>query len=220
MSQINVKGAYGTPHTAVGIQNSATAAKKCGGGQTWYPDVGLEFECHSMNSLFLNHTLVKRPRRYLVLLVTTMVLESTAALAPSKIDLTELEFRHGIAFFHDLKYPADFEHLDYVNPDAPKGGTLVLPTQTSFNTLSPGTSQTTTAPGLSWTFDTLLTRAGDEVSEFYGRLASGIAITPDERTVVIRIHQDARWHDGVPVTSADVVFSLEYMLSRVELAAY
>jgi hypothetical protein len=87
---------------------------------------------HSMNFVFSNRTLVKRPRRHLVLLVTAMVLVSTAAPAPGKMDLTELDFRHGIAFFHDLKYPADFEHLDYVNPDAPKGGKLVLPTQASF----------------------------------------------------------------------------------------
>ena len=173
-----------------------------------------------MNSVLSNRTTVKRPRRELGLLLTTMVLVSSAPLALGKTDLTELEFRHGIAFFHDLKYPADFEHLDFVNPDAPKGGKLVLPTQVSFNTLTPGTSQTTTAPGINWTFDTLLIRAGDEVSGFYGRLANGIAITPDERVIVIRIHPDARWHDGVPVTSADVVFSLDYMLARIELADY
>ena len=50
--------------------------------------------------------------------------------------LDSLEFRHGIAFYHDLKYPADFQHFDYVNPDAPKGGRLVLPTQTNFNSLA------------------------------------------------------------------------------------
>ena len=53
------------------------------------------------------------------------------------IDIDKLSFRHGIAFFHELKYPSDFTHFDYVNPDAPKGGTLVLSTPNAFNNLAP-----------------------------------------------------------------------------------
>ncbi len=81
--------------------------------------------------------------------------------------------------------------------------------------MSPGNAQSLTAPGLNWTLDTLLIRAGDEVTGFYGRLADGIAITEDEMAIVFRIHPDAKWHDGLPVSSADVAFTLEYRLSQV-----
>ena len=117
-------------------------------------------------------------------LVPIFLMASLPAWSATEVE--GLDFKHGIAFFHELKYSADFTHLDYVNPDAPKGGPLVLPTQTSFNTLSPGNSQSLTAPGLNWTLDTLLIRAGDEVTGFYGRLADGIAITEDEMAKVVK----------------------------------
>ncbi len=148
-----------------------------------------------------------------ILLLFAMALVAPAMAATS---VEELDFKHGIAFFHELKYSAGFPQLDYVNPDAPKGGRLVLPTQTSFNTLSPSNAQSATAPGLNWTLDTLLIRAGDEVTGFYGWLADGIAITEDEMAIVFRIHPDAKWHDGLPVSSADVAFTLEYRLSQVD----
>lgn len=121
-----------------------------------------------------------------------------------------LKFEHGIAFFHDLKYPADFTHFDYLNPDAPKGGELVLPTQRAFNTLAPMAVRGVSAPqGFWFTSDTLLVRAGDEVSAFYGRLADGIAITDDGMAMAFRIQAGARWRDGVPITARDVAYTLE-----------
>ena len=131
--------------------------------------------------------------------------------------LESLEFSHGIAFYHDLKYPADFQHFDYVNPDAPKGGRWVVPTQVNFNSLAPSGDFGTQAPRAYWfTHDRLVERAGDEASAFYGRLADGIAVTPDRRALVFRIHPKARWHDGVPITSRDVAFTLELQSSSIE----
>jgi len=100
--------------------------------------------------------------------------------------LEDLDFKHGIAFFHDLKYPADYTHLDYLNPDAPKGGELVLPTQSAFNTLAPMATRGIGAPqGFWFTLDTLLIRAGDEVSAFYGRLADGVLVRSQFRGKVL-----------------------------------
>ena len=131
--------------------------------------------------------------------------------------LDSLEFRHGIAFYHDLKYPADFKHFDYVNPHAPKGGTWVESTQTNFNSLAPSGRYGTTAPGAYWlTHDRLLERAGDESSAFYGRLADALAVTPDRRTIVFRIHPLARWDDGMRITSNDVAFSIDFRKSDLE----
>ena len=127
--------------------------------------------------------------------------------------LEGLDFKHGIAFFDELKYPAGYTHLDYLNPEAPKGGTLVLPTQSNFNTLAPAATSGIGVPSGFWfNADTLLIRAGDEVTAFYGRLADGVAITPDQMAMVFRIHPEARWRDGVAITSRDVAYTLN--LSR------
>ena len=75
--------------------------------------------------------------------------------------LDDLEFKHGIAFFQDLKYPADFTHFDYLNPNAPKGGQLVLAHPFSFNTLAPMPQGETGAPsGYHFRGDTLIVRSG------------------------------------------------------------
>ncbi len=129
--------------------------------------------------------------------------------------LDGLEFKHGIALYDELKYPADYSHLEYLNPNAPKGGTLVLPTGTNFDTFAPIAERGTGAPGRRFQNDSLIIRSGDELSAFYGRIADGIAITDDRTTVVFRIHPRARWRDGVPITSGDVAFSVESMQSRI-----
>ena len=135
---------------------------------------------------------------------------------PAATTLDGLEFKHGIAFFAPLKYPANFTHLDYLNPDAPKGGLLVEATQSAFNNLAPMAERGIGAPAGFWfSADTLLVRAGDEVSAFYGRLADGIAVTDDRLAMVFRIHPDARWRDGVPITSADVAFTFDTLRSQV-----
>ena len=135
--------------------------------------------------------------------------------------LEDLDFKHGIAFFHDLKYPAGYTHLDYLNPDAPKGGELVLPTQSAFNNLAPMATRGIGAPqGFGSTSDTLLIRAGDEVSAFYGRLADGVAVTDDSMAMVFRIHADARWRDGVPITATDVAYTLDMRRNQPEGRVY
>ena len=129
--------------------------------------------------------------------------------------LEGLDFKHGIALYGELKYPADYSHLEYLNPNAPKGGTLVLPTGTNFDTFAPIAERGTGAPGRRFQNDSLIIRSGDELSAFYGRIADGIAIADDRTTVVFRIHPLARWRDGVPITSSDVVFSVESLRSRI-----
>ena len=125
-----------------------------------------------------------------------------------------LEFNHGASLYHDLKYPPDYSHLEYLNPEAPKGGTLVLPTGTNFDTFAPIAERGTGAPGRFLQNESLLIRSGDELSAFYGRIADGIAITDDRLTVVFRIHPRAKWRDGIPITSNDVAFSVESLRQR------
>jgi len=122
--------------------------------------------------------------------------------------LDRVNLKHGIAFFHDLKYPPDFTHFDYVNPNAPKNGKFVQATQVNFNTLAPFQEGGVTPPsGSGMLGDTLLIRSGDEVSGFYGRLADGIGVTDDGMALVFRLREYAKWNDGKPITSEDVIYT-------------
>ena len=130
--------------------------------------------------------------------------------------LDNLEFSHGIAFYDELKYPADYTHKEYLNPDAPKGGRLVLPWSFSFDTLAPiGLGETGAPSGYHFRDESLIVRAGDEFAAFYGRLADGIAVSDDKRMLVFRIHPDAKWDDGVPVTAHDVVYTFSLNMDQV-----
>ena len=111
----------------------------------------------------------------------------------SAVLINDLEFSHGIAFFDELKYASDYAHKDYLNPNAPKEGKLVLPWAFSFDTLAPLSIGETGPPsGYHFRGESLVVRGGDEFAAFYGRLADGIAVTPDKKTLVFRIHPDAR----------------------------
>ena len=128
-------------------------------------------------------------------------------LAHAVADTQPLEFRHGVSQIpnYELKYPADFPHFNYLNTDAPKGGTLVLPTLNPLNTVSPMYQP----PGFYPSYDHLIERAGDEPSGYYGSLAESIALSADRRRIVFRLRPQARWHDGRPITAADVKFTVE-----------
>ena len=123
------------------------------------------------------------------------------------------EWRHGLSLFGDLKYPAGFKHFDYVNPQAPKGGsirTLAIGTFDNFNPAVAGLKGSA-ATGIGLTLDTLTTESQDEVSTSYGQLADGVKHPADFSHVVYRLHPQARWHDGRPVTPEDVVFSFDIL---------
>jgi microcin C transport system substrate-binding protein len=125
---------------------------------------------------------------------------------------------HGLSVFGDLKYPADFTHFDYVDPDAPKGGLMSLvPSSWAFNQ-NPNTFNTLNtlilrgdAPvGLDIIYDSLMTRAADEPDAVYGLIARSVEIV-DEQTYLFRLREEARWHDGTALTAEDVAFSLSVL---------
>ncbi len=130
------------------------------------------------------------------------------------------QYSHGISYIEPLKYPADFTHFDYVNPDAPRGGLLRAPirgTYDSFNgILDRGRIAAPThrlvAEG-DWVliYDKLLEQALDESAAYYGRLASAIWVADDYQQFAFKIRQEARWHDGTRLTPDDVVFTFRMM---------
>ncbi|MCB1479168.1 MAG: extracellular solute-binding protein [Tepidamorphaceae bacterium] len=118
------------------------------------------------------------------------------------------EWRHGLSLFGKLKYPAGFSHYDYVNPDAPKGGTFRRATIGTFDTLNPFNIKGNPAALSSAIYDTLLADAADEPSSEYGLLAEAVKYPDDFSSVTFKLRENARWHDGTPVTVDDVVWSL------------
>jgi microcin C transport system substrate-binding protein len=116
-------------------------------------------------------------------------------------------FRHGVAIVDDLKYPAGFERFAYVNPNAPKSGTLRMSSTGTFDSFNPVLNRGEAAPGLATVFDTLLKDAEDEISTGYGLLAEGVSFPADFSSATFRLRPEARFADGQPVKPEDVIFS-------------
>lgn len=117
------------------------------------------------------------------------------------------ETRHGLSVFGDLKYPADFSHFDYVNPDAPKGGRLVtIGTSgvTTFDSFNAYILKGDAAQKLDLTFDTLMARALDEPDAVYGLVAKTADVAVDKKSVTFELRQEAKFSDGSPLTAEDV----------------
>jgi len=123
---------------------------------------------------------------------------------------------YAIAQYGEPKYPASFKHFDYVNPDAPRGGTLVLANPnrlTSFDKFNPFTLRGNPAPGLGYMFESLTTGSLDEVSTAYGLLADDISVAPDGLSATFHINPKARFSNGDPVLAEDVKYSFETLKS-------
>lgn len=116
---------------------------------------------------------------------------------------------HAIAMHGDPAYPPGFSHFAYVDPDAPKGGTLRQAVTGGFDTLNPHVVKGVPALGLGFVFETMLARSWDEPFSLYGLLAEGLEVPEDRSAAAFHLNPAARWHDGTPVTASDVLFSLE-----------
>ncbi|TAL40133.1 MAG: ABC transporter substrate-binding protein [Alphaproteobacteria bacterium] len=115
----------------------------------------------------------------------------------------------GIAMHGTPKYAAGFDHLDYVNPDAPKGGELKLSRNGSFNNLNNHVITGNNAEGLEYINDKLMQRVWDEPFTMYGVVAESIDVAPDRSWITFHLRKEARFHDGVAITAEDVKFSYE-----------
>ena len=123
--------------------------------------------------------------------------------------------RHALTLYGEApKYPADFQHFDYANPDAPKGGTLRQAGFGSFDSLNPFINKGVAADDIGLIYDTLTTNSMDEPFTVYGLLAEKIEKGPDNQWVRFHLRPEARFHDGEPVTAEDVVFTFETLLAK------
>lgn len=122
---------------------------------------------------------------------------------------------HALTLYGDPpKYPADFSHFDYVNPDAPKGGTLRLAGLNGFDSLNPFIPKGNAVDEIGLIYDRLTYHSADEPFTEYGLLAERIERDPDNHFVRFHLRPEARFHDGQPVTSADVAHTFELLTTK------
>lgn len=129
------------------------------------------------------------------------------------------EAKHAVSLHGQPKYSEDFTHLDYANPNAPKGGTLRLHKIGTFDSLNPFIVKGVPAAGLNflrsaYLYESLMQNAWDEPFSLYGVLAKDITIAEDKSWVKFTLRDEAKWHDGVPVSAADVIWTFETMMQE------
>lgn len=147
-----------------------------------------------------------------VLLFAPAIAQDAAAPAADSAPAAtsaEKVWHHGISLMGELKYPEGFAHFDYVNPEAPKGGTVRLPAFGSFDTFNPILDKGEAAPTGGLIYESLLTQPLDETSTAYGLIAEALSYPEDFSSATFRLHPDAKWWDGEPITPEDVVWSFD-----------
>ncbi len=127
--------------------------------------------------------------------------------------------QHGLELYGVPKYPADFKHFDYVNPDAPKGGTFRVGVVGTFDSLNPFIIKGVPAAGMtilhpSYLYATLMDRSYDEPSSAYGYIAETVEIAEDKKSVTFTLRKNATFADGSPITADDVVFSFDTLKKK------
>ena len=147
-------------------------------------------------------------------LIAALALTLVSPRADAQQD--ELITTHAVATFGiaDLTYPADFAHLAYVNPDAPKGGEMSMSWSSGgggFDSLHPYTNQGNPAVLASIFFESMLETTLDSIGESYCLLCETIAYPEDRSFVIFTLREGVRFSDGTPVTADDVLFSYEIL---------
>src|SRR4051812_2576697 len=121
---------------------------------------------------------------------------------------------HGLSMYGELKYAPSFTHFDYTNARAPKGGAVTLSAIGTFDTLNPFTLKGVAAAGLGQVFDTLMVGAADEAFAQYGLVAESVETPPDRSWVAFTLRPQARFHDGSPITVADVIWTFDTLKTK------
>ena len=121
---------------------------------------------------------------------------------------------HAIAMHGQPKYGPDFQHFDYVDPSAPKGGEIRFGERGGFDSFNPFIPKGNPAAGVGFLFETLLTSSRDEPFTEYGLIAESLEWPEDRSWVIFTLRPEARWHDGKPITPEDVLFSLDVLKEK------
>jgi microcin C transport system substrate-binding protein len=137
----------------------------------------------------------------------------TASLALAALP-SSADPQHGLSLFGDLKYKPNFQHFDYANPDAPKGGTVKFAATGTFNTFNFFQLVGDKPVAEGQIFDTLMTASADEPSSSYGLLAQSVDVAPDKSSVTYTLRPEAKFQDGSKITPDDVVWTFDTLKTK------
>ena len=138
--------------------------------------------------------------------IAGLIIAAGAALAGEKVTVS-----HALSLVGAPKYGPDFQWLDYVDPDAPKGGHLRRFSIGGYDSLNPFIIKGDPAVGIGFVYETLMASPRDDISAEYGLIAETIEVPEDLSWVAFTLRAEARWHDGTPITVDDVIFSLDVL---------
>ena len=158
---------------------------------------------------------------FLISLALTVLISSMPAHADDKQTVDDRASgsikSHGLSTFGVLKYKPDFKHLNYANPDAPKGGKLSMigtEARVTFDSFNLFIRKGDRAQGLEYIYDSLMTRAYDEPDAVYGLLAEFAEVHNDKKGVTFYLRPEAKFADGMRVKASDVVFTIQTLKSK------
>lgn len=144
-----------------------------------------------------------------------MFLHALLSLVAVSLLASSAHAAHGLTVFGGLKYPPGFHHFSYVNPNAPKGGTLKLSASATFDSTNPYIIKGLAAPGITqYVFQSLMVPSYDEPQSYYGLIAQSVYLAPDRSYAEFVLNSNARWHDGTPITVEDVIWSLNTLKEK------
>lgn len=134
---------------------------------------------------------------------------STVSTVSAEVILT-----HALALHGEPKYPSDFEHFDYVNPNAPRGGSLRLHAIGTYDNFHRYALRGVSAAASTSMYDTLMIGSDDEIDVLYPLIAEKVEYPDDYSWVIFHINPKARFQDGTPITAEDVVFSFHTFFEK------
>lgn len=150
----------------------------------------------------------------LLLCLTLWPAAAAAEEAPEEAEAPEIIKSHAFASRGEPKYPVDFEHFDYVNPEAPKGGRIVLAATGTYDSFNRYAQRGDSATGTEELYDTLMAASDDEIGVYYPLIAESLEYPEDYAWVIFNINAKARDQAGKPVTAEDVAFSFDQLMEQ------
>ena len=132
----------------------------------------------------------------------------------SEIWAEDVIVSHGVSNFGELRYPADFPHLDYVNPNAPKGGEISLWTPSAFDSFNPYTRKGVSAGSITALYESILTSTADDPYGSYCYICTTLEYPESRDWVIFNLRDDVTFSDGSPMTAEDVKFSFDLVLEQ------